>query len=242
MKLRLQKYMAEHGIASRRKSEEYIRNGFVKVNGDIVQKMGCIVDSEKDVIEFQGEAIQKDQEKHIYYAIDKPLGCVSSAQKTEGEPYIVTDLVPQTPRVFPVGRLDKESSGLLILSNDGRLTYTLTHPSQLHEKEYEVEVDGVLTKGVLTKLRSGLCILGQKTQAPIIQPTSSSSFNIVLTEGKNRHIRRICRKVGLLVVKLKRIRIGLFHISLLKNMNYKILTKKEVDLLKEPLINSKNML
>jgi 23S rRNA pseudouridine2605 synthase len=223
--------MAEHGIASRRKSEEYIRNGLVKVNGNIVQKMGCIVDSDQDVIEFQGDAIQKDQEQYVYYAINKPIGCVSSAQKTTLEPYVVTDLVPEKPRVFPIGRLDKDSSGLLILSNDGRLTYTLTHPSQVHEKEYEVEVDGVLTNGILTKLRSGLCILGQKTQAPVVERISSSSFNIILTEGKNRHIRRICRKVGLEVIKLKRIRIGSFLLSAIQGDLYKVLTKKEVYLL-----------
>lgn len=232
MKLRLQKYMADKGIASRRKSEEYILDGLVKVNGKTIKEMGVQIDPEVDTIEFDGNAIQKDQEEYVYYALNKPLGYVSSAQRTKLEKKIVTELVPKNPRVFPVGRLDKDTTGLLILSNDGRMTYELTHPSKEHEKEYEVKVNPDVSNGALEKLKKGIPILGEKTRPTRIKRLSKNSFQIVLTEGKNRHIRRICRKVGVEVIELKRLRIGQFLLNNIEQGKYKILTQKEVKLLK----------
>jgi pseudouridine synthase len=226
--MRLQKYMASKGIASRRKSEEYIAAGLVKVNKKTVTEMGFLVDPEKDLVEYDGAQLKKEEEKLIYYALNKPLGFVSAAQKTKCEKNIVTDLVPKAPRVFPVGRLDKETTGLIILTNDGRLTFNLTHPSKEHEKEYIVKVKPAISDTALDKLRKGVPILGQETRPCLVERLSKSSFKITLTEGKNRHIRRICRKVGSEVVDLKRIRIGSFYLEGIKEGSYKVLSTKEV--------------
>ncbi len=231
--IRLQKFMADKGIASRRKCEEFIKGGMVKVNGEVITEMGIKIDPENDVIEVDGEKLKTEEDKYVYYALNKPIGYVSAAQQTANEKNIVTDLVPKEPRVFPVGRLDKDTTGLIILTNDGRLTFELTHPSQEHEKEYEVEVNPDIAEGALEKLRQGVPILGQKTLPTEIKRISKNQFKIVLKEGKNRHIRRICRKVGFEVVKLKRIRIGQFQLKNIPLGEYIVLKSNEVEKLKK---------
>ncbi|MBT4936488.1 rRNA pseudouridine synthase, partial [Candidatus Peregrinibacteria bacterium] len=139
---------------------------------------------------------------------------------------------PEVPRVFPVGRLDKETTGLLLLTNDGRMTYDLTHPSKEHEKEYEVKVSPDISNGALEKLKGGISILGEKTRPTIINRLSKNSFGITLTEGKNRHIRRICRKVGVEVVALKRVRIGSFIMKNIELGKYRVLDQNAIKLLK----------
>jgi pseudouridine synthase len=149
------------------------------------------------------------------------------------EPQIVMDLIDTKERVYPVGRLDKETTGLLILTNDGTLTYKLTHPSSESEKEYEVIVDSKLTRGVIEKLEDGVKLWGEKTKPTRIEQLSAFKMRIILTEGKNRQIRRICQKVGCPVVKLKRIRVKNVHLADLPLGETRLLTKEEVEGLRQ---------
>lgn len=233
--IRLQKHLADQGIASRRKCEEFIAKGMVKVNGEVIKEMGVKIDPGTDKVEIDGKRLQKEQAKFVYYALHKPVGFVSSCVRTATEKDLVIDLVPAMPRVFPIGRLDKDSEGLIILSNDGQLTLDLTHPSREHEKEYLVEVNPAITDAALDKLRAGVKILdGEQTQPCEITRRDKRSFNIILKEGKNRQIRRMVRKVGCSVMKLKRIRIGGFFLNdfEIPPGKYKSLSTDEVALLK----------
>lgn len=205
--MRLQKYMALQGIASRRESEKLIVAGQVKVNGETVTEMGVKIDSEKDKVEVNQKALDERKEKLVYVILNKPTGYVTTCHRTEFENKIVTDLVKIPQRIYPVGRLDKDTSGLLLLTNDGDLTYKLTHPKFEKPKEYEVKIRGTILDGALDKLRKGVSLWGEKTNRTVIKRLSPNRFLITLTEGKNRQIRRICRKVGSPVVELKRVKI-----------------------------------
>ena len=226
--------MARAGIASRRKSEEFIERGVVQVNGKVVCEMGVKIDPEVDKVVIDGKKLKIEKQGYVYYALNKPRGYVSAAIKNSAvkSEKIITELVPKNPRVFPVGRLDKDSDGLIILTNDGQLTFKLTHPSQEHEKEYLVTVKQVLQEGALNKLRAGMNILGQKTKPAVVTKITQNKFKIVLQEGKNRQIRRMCRKVGWEVLRLTRIRIGQFFLKNIKLGEYRQLAEKELFLLK----------
>lgn len=233
--IRLQKYMADQGIASRRKCEEFIEKGMVKINGNVIKEMGVKINPETDKIEVDGKRLEKEREKFVYYALNKPVGFVSSCVRTKTEKNLIIDLVPENPRVFPIGRLDKDSEGLIILSNDGQLTLELTHPSKEHEKEYFVVVSPMITDGALDKLRNGVSILqGEQTQPCEIKRVDKCSFFITLKEGKNRQIRRMVQKVGCEVRKLKRVRIGKYVLNDFQIFpgKYKKLSMEEVQMLK----------
>lgn len=223
--------MAEKGIASRRKSEVFIAAGKVTVNGKVVTEMGVKIDPEVDKVVVDGDFLKKEEAEYVYYALNKPRGFVSAAQPSfEGEE-IVLDLMPKDKRIFPVGRLDKESQGLIILTNDGRLTFDLTHPSRAHEKEYLVTVSQTVSSLTLEAFTQGIMIQGYFAQAKSITLINPRMFSIVLTEGKNRQIRRMCRNIELHVIRLKRIRIGEFVLPNIEVGDWKKLTRKEVDLL-----------
>lgn len=225
--MRLQKHLAQMGVASRRKSEELIRSGLVKVNGEVVSKMGFVIDPEKDIVELSEKTLSDIRKNLVYYLVNKPKGYVSSCLKKDGE-YIVTDLVPKDPRVFPIGRLDKDSEGMIILSNDGLLTYELTHPSKQHEKEYLVRVNKEISKESFICLQKGINIQGYFAKPKKISRVSAHSFLITLTEGKNRQIRRMCRNIGLNVVFLKRVRIGKLQLGKLKTGDYKVIGRSNI--------------
>jgi len=230
--IRLNKYLAHSGVCSRRDADKFIKEGLIKVNGKVVTEMGIKVDPEKDKVEVDDE-VEVVQENKIYVALNKPVGYVTSCKKTEVEKDIVLDLVKTEERLYPVGRLDKESQGLLILTNDGLITYELMHPSFDHEKEYYVEVAGNITKGSMEKLELGVKLNGEKTKITKVRKRAKNAFNIVLTEGKNRQIRRVCKKVGFPVTKLKRIRIGQLSLGDIKEGEWRYLSKEEVGLLLE---------
>jgi 23S rRNA pseudouridine2605 synthase/23S rRNA pseudouridine2604 synthase len=204
---RLQKILSARGIASRRKAEEYIEAGLVRVNGKVAQ-IGDKADPEKDSIEVDGKVLEARQEM-LYYLMNKPVGVVTSNIARRGPDPSVRDLLPHAlqGKIYPVGRLDKDSSGLLLFTNDGVLAYRLTHPKFDHEKEYEVETERPLFEGALDKLREGMKIGGERTKTATVERTGTRTFRIALTEGKNRQIRRMSQKVGNPVKKLKRIRI-----------------------------------
>ncbi len=203
-KVRLQKYLSGAGIASRRKAEEFISRGLVKVNGEVAT-IGMSVVPGVDKVEVGNEAVREIQE-FVYYKVNKPRGIVTTCV-SKGDTGIM-DIVDIPERVFPIGRLDKDTVGLLILTNDGRLSNRLMHPRYEHEKEYVVEVYGPIEDSELSRMAAGVKILdGYKTKPAEIARISSGKFSIVLTEGKNRQIRRMVEAAGHEVKKLKRIRI-----------------------------------
>ena len=253
MQERLQKILSGRGICSRRKAEEYIRTGLVKVNS-AVASIGQKADPEKDVIEVDGKVIEERGEM-LYYVMNKPVGVVTSnvegngrgekgKEKEEQQPIshfpvsqsvTVRSLLPRElqGKIYPVGRLDKDTSGLLLFTNDGVLAYRLTHPKFDHEKEYEVTAAHPITDGQLAKLEKGITLSKSKTKPATVRRISPSSFRIALTEGRNRQIRRMCQKVGAPVKDLQRIRIVTLVDSLLKPGHVRQLSKSEIVALKK---------
>ena len=203
-KVRLQKYLSSAGIASRRKAEEFISRGLVTVNGETAT-IGMSVVPGVDMVEVGSEAVKETRE-FVYYKVNKPRGIVTTCVSKDDTG--ILDVVDIPERVFPIGRLDKDTVGLLILTNDGRLSNRLMHPRYEHEKEYVVEVYGPIADAELSRMAAGVKILdGYKTKSADIARISSGKFSIVLTEGKNRQIRRMVEAAGHEVKKLKRIRI-----------------------------------
>ncbi len=214
MQLRLQKYLADCGIASRRRSEEYIKKGSIKVNGKIVKELGIKIDQDKDRVEFKGKNV-RPEERHIYIMLHKPAGYVSTCRAHKGERTIL-DLVKLKERIWPIGRLDKDSEGLIVLTNDGELTNKWTHPKYEKEKEYEVWVDKVITREFLNNMKKGVVIGGYKTRPAKVKQINSSKFSIILKEGRKRQIREMCRNLGYGVERLVRVRIGDIKLGKLK--------------------------
>jgi len=205
-KIRLQKYLAMAGIASRRKSEEYITRGLIKVNGIIADQLGTKVDPEKDKILFRGRPVNLET-KHLYIIINKPKGIVTSCSQIGEIP--ITSLVKGIKeRLYPVGRLDKDSTGLVILTNDGDFALKMMHPKFEHEKEYLVETIEPVTKEKIEKLSKGVRLGNQMTKPSQIKYITARKFQIILKEGINRQIRRMFAVVGAQVKSLHRIRIG----------------------------------
>jgi pseudouridine synthase len=223
---RLQKILSARGIASRRKAEEYILAGLVKVNGKIAE-LGQKADPEVDTIEVDGQVLQERAEM-LYYLVYKPVGIVTTNASTPAQK-TVRDLLPKDlqGKIVPVGRLDKDSEGLLLMTNDGVLAFRLTHPQFDHEKEYEVTTKETITEGALDKLRKGIMLDGSKTKPATILKTGPNMFRITLTEGRNRQIRRMAERVGAEVVKLKRIRIMNIVDDALRPEKCRPLTKDE---------------
>jgi 23S rRNA pseudouridine2605 synthase/23S rRNA pseudouridine2604 synthase len=229
---RLQKILSARGIASRRKAEEYIERGLVKVNGKVAT-LGQKADALVDKIEVDGKVLEERQEM-LYYLMNKPVGVETSnvaALSHEKEEGLTTvrDLLPPGLKgnVFPVGRLDKDSEGLLLFTNDGALANRLTHPKFDHEKEYEVTVETEIFEGALDKMREGMKILGETTKPAKVIKTGLKTFHIALTEGKNRQIRRMCQKIGNPVVSLRRVRIATLTDSVLAPGKLRPLTEAE---------------
>jgi 23S rRNA pseudouridine2605 synthase/23S rRNA pseudouridine2604 synthase len=231
MMMRLQKYLSTAGVCSRRKGEELIQAGRVSVNGEVVTELGTKANPDVDRIEVDGKAVHIQQDR-VYIALNKPKDYVTSTSH-RGEK-VVTDLVDVPQRIYPVGRLDKDSSGLLLLTNDGRLHHRLSHPSFDHEKEYVVRVVKPISDSALERLAKGVPMMGTKTRPAQIERDSRRQFKIVLQEGKYRQIRRMVRKVGNQVTKLKRIRIANIRLGKLKEGAWRHLTKAEL----KPLLES----
>ena len=222
--MRLQKYLSTAGVCSRRQGEKYMQEGRVSVNGYRVTELGARVDPETDLVEVDGKLIALNQ-KPVYIALNKPKGYIASCKQQKDK--TVLDLINIPQRIYPIGRLDKDSTGLLILTNDGRVHHRLLHPSFDHEKEYEVTVDGTITNGALKKMESGIILMGKKTRPAKIIRIASNRFRIILKEGKNRQIRRMVRKVGSTVVDLKRIRFSNITLSGINDGQWRFLTEAE---------------
>jgi 23S rRNA pseudouridine2605 synthase/23S rRNA pseudouridine2604 synthase len=230
-KMRLHKFLSDAGVCSRRKGEGFITDGRVTVNGKIVTILGTKVDPKIDRIALNGKSVTPEPEL-IYIALNKPEGYIASCTRARPEDNIVLDLLDIPQRIYPVGRLDKDTTGLLILTNDGNLHHRLSHPSFNHEKEYDVTVDRPLDDGALRKLARGVPMMGSKTRPARINRQSARRFRIILQEGKNRQIRRMVRKVGGRVSKLKRVRVANIKLGRLTEGTWRYLTEREkIDLI-----------
>lgn len=231
--IRLQKWLSEAGVCSRRQGEGFITAGRVRVNGKTVTVLGTKIDPEKDRVEVDGRPVTGGR-KPVYIALNKPKGYVTSCRH-EGHKLVV-DLVDLPERIFPVGRLDKDSCGLLLLTNDGPLHHRLSHPSFDHEKEYEVTVRQPIDDHALQQLvQGGIVIDGRKSRPARVQRLSGRRFHIVLQEGRNRQIRRMVRKLGHQVKRLKRIRVAHIRLGNLPEGGWRFLTAAEKrGLLKDP--------
>jgi len=231
MEERLQKIMAELGVASRRKCEEMILQGRVKVDGILIKELGIKVDKQKSIIEVDGKKLNDEIQK-IYILLNKPVGYITSAKDQFDRPTVL-DLVSNVGhRVFPVGRLDYDTEGLLILTNDGDLTYKITHPSHNVTKTYLARVKGRVMDEVVTIFKQGIRIEDYRTapaKLEILKYIDNDTLvNITIHEGRNRQVRKMCDAVGHKVLKLRRISIGNLRLGDLKVGQWRHLTLEEV--------------
>jgi 23S rRNA pseudouridine2605 synthase len=222
---RLQKVLARVGVGSRRHWEQLIEGGHVRVNGEVA-RLGRRVDTRVDVVEVDGVSIGVRPDA-VYYLLNKPAGVVTTASDPQGRP-IVVDLVPQAPRVFPVGRLDTDTEGLLLLTNDGQLAHGLTHPSRGVEKEYLVWVEGRPSRGSVRQLREGVELDDGPTAPARASLSAPDLLRLTIHEGRNRQVRRMCEAVGHPVRRLVRVRIGPLSDRRLKPGDWRELTQDEV--------------
>ncbi len=233
--MRLQKYMAKCGVASRRKSEELISEGLVQVNGKIIVEPGLVIDPKKDVVKVDNKIIRLESNK-VYIMLNKPVGYVTTL-KDEKNRNIVTDLIEGVnERIYPVGRLDIDTSGLIILTNDGDLTQKLTHPSNKVLKRYIAVVEGVPNRMELENFRNGIKIDGRKTAKASVKIAKryedDSILDIEIFEGRNRQVKKMCEAINHPVKKLKRVSIGEIIIGGLEIGNWRYLDQEEIDYLK----------
>jgi 23S rRNA pseudouridine2605 synthase len=222
---RLQKVLAQAGIGSRRTCEELIAEGRVTVNGEVA-KLGRRVDVDSDSVEIDGVPLSI-RPGLVYYLLNKPAGVVTTASDPEGRKTVV-QLVPDAPRVFPVGRLDADTEGLLLLTNDGDLTFRLTHPRFGVEKEYLAEVEGTPSPKAVRQLREGVELEDGTTGPAKVALIPPNALRITIHEGRNRQVRRMCEAVGHPVVRLVRTRIGPLAERSLKPGEWRLLTSEEV--------------
>ena len=238
MEERLQKYLAECGIASRRKCEELIKQGLVKVNGKVVTELGTKIDPEKDIVEYAGKKVQKATRK-VYILLNKPIGYVTTVKDQFNRDSVIGLVKDVKERVVPVGRLDMYTSGALLLSNDGDFVNKVTHPSNEIEKTYNVTVIGKVTNEDVTNLENGVQIevdgenyTTKKAKVKILkidEEKNLSRIQITIHEGKNREIRKMCEAIGKKVLALHRSKIANLSVKDLRLGKWRYLTQKEVD-------------
>ncbi len=233
---RLQKVLAGAGIASRRHCEELILAGKIKVNGVVVRTLGSKVDPEKDKIEVEGKLLITEAPK-IYIILNKPAGYVTTAYDPQGRPTVLDLVRDAGARVYPVGRLDFDTEGLLLLTNDGELTYALTHPKHEVGKTYLALVQGVPGPDKLKRFQKGLRLADGPTAPAKVRLMKTVRNNawleITIHEGRNRQLRRMCETIGHPVFRLKRIKLGFLTMDKLEEGKYRQLTKEEVSKLKQ---------
>lgn len=230
---RLQKYISECGIASRRKAEELILNGKVKVNGEVVKTLGTKV-SGSDVVTVNGQTLVSEEKE--YYLLNKPREVISSV-KDDKDRTTVVDLIDTDKRIYPIGRLDYDTTGILLLTNDGELSNILTHPSNDVEKEYVAKIKGFLTKEDSEKLSKGIMLNGIKTKPAYFKmkkydkKSDIAYVKVIITEGRNHQVKDMFKEMGYEVLKLTRERYAFLDLGNLKSGEYRKLTTKEVKML-----------
>ncbi|MBR0481877.1 MAG: rRNA pseudouridine synthase [Firmicutes bacterium] len=233
--MRLNKYIAQAGVASRRKADELIAAGKVKINGTVCTVLGTEV-MPGDKVLVNGRDISGQSEKLVYYALNKPLGYITTTSDEKGRETVLSLLTDVTQRVFPVGRLDADTTGLLILTNDGTLANRITHPRNTVWKTYEVEINIAISEEKMEKLRKGVDIGGYITkpaQVKLLKQTAHASLlEVKISEGKNRQIRKMFKAVDAKVIALERTAIGEVRLGRTHVGTYRKLTKEEIDYLK----------
>ena len=234
--LRLQKFLADCGVASRRASENLIREGRISVNDEIIKQMGFIVDEEIDEVKFDGKIV-KPVTKKIYVMLNKPSGFVTTVSDDMGRPTVLELVSDIQERLFPVGRLDYDTEGLLLLTNDGDLTYKITHPKNEIKKTYVAEVTGNISMDTIIALRRGVVIDGYKTQPAEVEVVAATKFGtkleITISEGKNRQVRKMFESQGCIVKKLKRIKEAGLILGHLPLGKWRKLSESEINMLKK---------
>lgn len=238
MEERLQKFLAEAGVASRRKAEELIAAGKIQVNGKTVTEMGRKIDPQRDEVTYLGETISTKDTQMVYLMLHKPEGVVTTAKEQFGRASVMDLIKGVRERIFPVGRLDYDTSGLLLLTNDGDLTYKLTHPKHDIDKTYIAKLYGVPDEGALQKFRRGVVIDGRRTKPAKIQILEREkdgrfcTAEIIIHEGRNRQVRKMCEAIHHPVAQLKRVATGELKLGDLPKGKFRYLTEKEVKYLK----------
>ncbi len=231
---RLNKYLANSGICSRRDVASFLKKHYVTVNGQRVKKPGVRIDLQKDDIRLHGNKIKTSQ--FVYYLVNKPTGIISTTDD-EYRRENVTSLVPFSGKIYPVGRLDKDTTGLLLLTNDGELTYLLTHPKYHIDKVYRLQIANTPTIAQLHALRNGVLLqdgLTASAKVVVLRSEKARHFlEMTIHEGRNRQIRRMCETVGIRLLALQRIRFGTLSMRGLAEGKYRTLTDQEVDSLKK---------
>ena len=228
---RLQKIISQSGFCSRRKAEELIKKGKVKVNGELITELGFKANT-NDYIEIEGKRINEAEDK-VYYLLNKPRGVVTTSNDDRGRKTVV-DLIKTDKRIYPVGRLDYDTTGLLILTNDGELTNFLTHPKNNIEKVYVAKIKGLISKDDLSKLCRGVIIDGVKTSKckskilKIDKKNNSSIVELIIHEGKNHQVKNMFKAIGFEVLKLKRESIAFLTLDGVKSGEYRELSVKEI--------------
>lgn len=233
--IRLQKFMADSGIASRRKCEELILQGKVQVNGKQITELGTKINPEKDIVEFENKIINNENKKYVYILLNKPIGYVTTSKDQFGRDTVL-DLVKVKERIVPVGRLDMYTSGALILTNDGDFVNKVTHPSHEINKTYNVTVKGIVTDENVKALESGVIIdENYKTKPAIVKilkidkEKKISRIQITIHEGKNRQIRKMCKAIDKNVLALHRAKIGELTVKNIPLGKWKFLNKQEIE-------------
>ena len=230
--VRLQKYIADCGITSRRKAEELITSGQVKVNGVKITELGSRVDPIEDSIMVRGEIVDHRRVDNIYVVLNKPRGYITSVDDPEGRKTVMDLVAPIKQRIFPIGRLDYLSEGLLLMTNDGDLANIIMHPRFEVTKTYEVKIFGRVNEVILKKLKAGTTgpdgVLKPKSVRVIETLPNKTWIEFRLNEGKNREIRRICEAAGVTIDKLKRVAIGALSINTIKPGDWEFITKKDL--------------
>lgn len=234
--VRLQKYLADAGVASRRASEKLIAEGRVSVNGEVIREMGAKVDENYDTVSLDGEVVRLGVKKE-YIMLNKPVGFVTTVSDDKERPTVMELVSDISTRIYPVGRLDYDTEGLLLLTNDGDLTYRITHPKHDISKTYVAEVTGDVSMDTITKLRRGIMLDGKKTSPAEVEVVGATQYGtkieITIHEGRNRQVRRMFEELGCIVKKLRRTKeagLTLGHLPLGK---WRKLSESEVNMLKK---------
>ena len=224
--MRINKFVASSGICSRRKADELILKGKIKINGKVINELGIDV-KESDRVEYNNRVLSINEEK-IYLMLNKPIGYITTV-KEQFDRKCVMDLIHESIRVFRIGRLDKDTEGMLLLTNDGDFTNKLTHPSHEIQKKYVVYTDTIIKNEMLEKLKNGVDIGGNITKKAEVKLLDKNNIEITISEGKNRQIRKMCENTNIHLISLKRVSIGSLTLDGLKIGQYKRLNKKELD-------------
>lgn len=234
--VRLQKFLANAGVASRRSAEKMIADGRVSVNGETVREMVVQIDENYDSVEVDGERI-KNAEKKMYIMLNKPVGFVTTVSDDKGRPTVMELVSDISARIYPVGRLDYDTEGLLLLTNDGDMTYRITHPKHDVSKTYVAEVSGNISMDTIIQLRRGVVIDGYRTSPAEVEVVGATQYGtkleITIHEGRNRQVRRMFEEVGCIVKKLRRTKEAGLNLGHLPLGKWRKLSESEVNMLKK---------